>query len=660
MSPATSNRFLLAALLLAACDPPHQDRSTGAYALEHRDGDRKPDRRHHHREDCDDWGDRCDDDDDGAASAVIGPAGGQLRAGEVTVEVPPGALDAPISLAVAPAGRVSTPGLSPLTRVYRFLPEGLLFAKPVRVVFRLRRGVSTASVYWSRIGGNGFDSLGGTVVGRTVAAETPHFGLGFAGPAAATRTVVGSRVATYISATTRVSEPNPGAIAVEALVPDAAGNLVSFPATFGTGAAAGTFTIPGLPPGEVLIRAGSQYLLTDSAAPDLGFAAGGRRNPPPTLADPALATLLDVSLTGLDPWQEGDQLEMVGSENDDWEFNIEQTWAAMAPGDTAARFALDLAALQVGDNYVEGSKGDRVHFAQLSGAATASGVPYLRMSRFAQLAPFDTAPGSTTSVAAALQPMPPDRSIDLDYRAADFRAALVADGNPAMILDCPAGCSAAVLGQAGLASDGFYTANADLLFLQDATGASVRSGPMSYGSPAALGGTWGEIGFVSISARVENALPGLLPNLAANRTLINWVLDPAEMAAPTVLTPPLTLPVAVTVSSASGPLDLFAGGSGMGLTPTLSWSPPRVGTPDLYRVVVRRLGVSANGRRTTSTVVATLTTRHASLTLPPGILALGETYTFSVAATKGISPAAPLRTGLGVVQARTASGNFTP
>ena len=67
--------------------------------------------------------------------------------------------------------------------------------------------MSKGAIYWSRLGADGFDSIGGTIANGFISAEVPHFSLAVIGQATTTRTVIGVGQTTWISATSRVTEP---------------------------------------------------------------------------------------------------------------------------------------------------------------------------------------------------------------------------------------------------------------------------------------------------------------------------------------------------------------------------------------------------------------------------------------------------------------------
>jgi hypothetical protein len=187
---------------------------------------------------------------------------------------------------------------------------------------------------------------------------------------------------------------------------------------------------------------------------------------------------------------------------------------------------------------------------------------------------------------------------------------------------------------------------------------------MGYGDLTAVSpsGTWGVTAVANWSHGVPLKLPGTLGagfSQVANH--IGWITTPGALAAGPVL-PPITAPTAASVAGR----PLFDGGTGVGLTPALAWSPPRSGSPAHYRLDVFELSASKTNL-TALALVASFLTPHTGLTLPAGILVAGKSYAFSLEAVAGTSAAgvqqlavSPLRPGLDVAFAGVASGIFTP
>jgi hypothetical protein len=616
----------------------------------------------------------------GSVSRTIGIDGGRVCAPNgACIVVPPGALDAPTTLNIEQTTLAAPAGLGAITPVYRLSPEGKVFAKPVQAILPVPAGTTASSVYWTAAGSSAqFDPVGGVVVGAFAYAANVHFSLVFAGAVSPTRTITGNRVITYITATTRADVFTAPTVAVEALVDDGAGGLLPIPGTFQTdaaGAPSGVFTIPGVPNGYYLLHVGSQFFFTRTNAPDLGYAVPGHLTPPMQVNTGS--SLLDVSVSLGEPWQATDMLEFIGTENNMWDFNTER-FTSLLPGDTATRFTVGLeefnSALpswnfqQPLAPCLPGTPtgiwcGDRLHFAHLSTRTSANGIPYQQISEYAQFAPFTTVTGGTQALAATLVPLPITKVVDVDFRGADFRAAIVRDGNPVAEFgpDSWTGGFFDIVGQPGLASDGFYSANADMALFNDDVGANVRSGAFSYGSADSFGGNWGEYGLARWMGRVRLALPGAkpMPIWRALPSGFEWTDSLANMTVPAVVEPKVTMPTGITVTGASGPLNFFDGGTGIGQSPVVTWSPPLVGVPDVYCLTGYILSVQPNGL-TRYDRAWTIYTPFPRVKMIPGALQLGKTYVFTLAAQKKANQTAPFRTGLGDFSAGTPSGMFTP
>ena len=95
-------------------------------------------------------------------------------------------------------------------------------------------------------------------------------------------------------------------------------------------------------------------------------------------------------------------------------------------------------------------------------------------------------------------------------------------------------------------------------------------------------------------------------------------------------TNPITPLVGVVTNPTVKGVNFFKNYTGIGLTPTLSWAPPSVGTANFYNVTVSQL--VDNGGNTQINGLATLQTQSTSITIPPGLLSSGNAYVFSIAA----------------------------
>lgn len=107
-----------------------------------------------------------------------------------------------------------------------------------------------------------------------------------------------------------------------------------------------------------------------------------------------------------------------------------------------------------------------------------------------------------------------------------------------------------------------------------------------------------------------------------------------------------------------GPEETLAG---VGTTPTITFTAPAYGAPDVYSVIVRSIddvaGLEGVSERRT---VATIRTAFTSLTLPEGILEPGGHYYVAVAAEYGRELAGAMATSHEMYISRAITGVFTP
>ena len=575
------------------------------------------------------------------ATATIGVAGGTLTtASGLVLEVPFGALDGDTTLTVSTTDAVPPADIGAVSPVYEFTPDGIVFATPVKVTLPMPAGVTAASVYWSRLDGSGFDPIGGTIANGTITVETVHFSLAVIGAPSGTRTVTGVARDTWISATDRRTLPADLApSSLEALVSDGAGGFASIPGTY---AADGTFTIPGVPVGDYILHAqsGTSHLMivTDSNTPDLGRKHGGK--PMSERTPLTTSTVLDLTVDGLEPWEVGDSVELFSTQVDDWVFGVD-IGQAPAAGATSAALPVDMlfAANEFGPAAIDGAAGDVVTVAQLTARTSATGVRYQAMTRLANLSPTFALPdGATVPATVTLAPLLVNQSLSVDFRGTAFASAVGAYGHPSDRTCVACGGFVGALAQAGSAEDGFYTANADLMLMNDLdrNGSDLVSGALSYAPASALGGTWGELYHARWTRRHAYMLDGTSgPQFglggAFGATAIDWTTTKALIEAAPIV-PPMTPVQSATVNGVS----FFTGAASIGTTTTVTWTPPATGTPLFYQLRARELFVRPNGR-TGARLAATVSTRDTSFTFPPGILDPTRTYVFAISATASTS-----------------------
>ena len=586
------------------------------------------------------------------ASGMVGDEGGTIgEPGGPQIVVPPGALDtdtmitATATSEAAPSGAVSP--------VYRFEPEGVVFAVPITVRLPVSADVTTASMYWTKLGSETeFERIGGRVVAGAVEAEVVHFSGGYAGPNTGTRTLTGSAITSWGRTSGIINEPiDFTTTPVVALVADGSGGWTTIT---GTGTAAGTFSISGLPEGSVTLNIDNRYFVTAADAFDAGVVRAGR----PGLV-PSTSAQLNLNITNLEPWEEGDGIEILAPDADTWWFE-EQQHLTIAPGATTLtgvvsnQHALDCCGTA---NLIRGDLGDALFVGQLSARQTADAtpVPYHALTRVLTPAPFTQTQGGTNDITGTFSDV---------ATASTFTVSIDQPAYAQIVGYTPAAGYPTKLGpNAGAARVNFSIG----------TYVDVQGVP----GPDYLGMYTGSIDYALIHLPVDapstvatnlgyGQLPGWTTSLLA-RSLwgVRYWLPGTTFARGFQIGTSHTNLLPATGSQAVAPLlgpvenptingtSLFVQQADVPVTPHLAWQAPTVGTPTFYQVRFQRLHPSADGVSTQATLAAELYTTDTQLDVPPGALTAGP-YAVLITASTG-NPQTPTRFQYGTDSATVAS-----
>lgn len=585
-----------------------------------------------------------------SGAAKLDATGGAVAiAGGPRLELPPGALDGPVTVEVGQLPDPPPSGLGAVTAAYTFRPVRAVLATPARLVFPVPEGTTAASIYLQRLDGLDYDAIGGTIdpAAHTITAEVAYLAPVFVGAPSATRVVTVIAALTSVSPVDRHSEPRLFVRAPEAIVADGQGGHAVLP---GAAVADGawTYRIPGVPAGPYLLHQYDTYVETDASAVDLGMVTRGASVRYAQTRTGEASAIVDLSLSGLAPIEAlpylGTQLEAFTTDSALWRFELERG-STLAAGDVDGAIALELAPGLL----IEGSMGDRLFLAQVSTRTASNGLRYAALSRFGQAPAFDAVLGGHVAVSAELVE-PAHRTLGLDWPGAAWSEALARDGAPGNgCADRGAGfCdgSLELNAMAALPSDGFTGAPVGLLHLS----VDGHAGQLSYGDPD-LPGTWSRLGVLSWVASRQIMLPGATSSSTVYDR-ITWYPSAAALRGP--LPPPVTPPTSVRVAGN----DFFAGASGIGAAPTVTWAAPASGPAPVYRLTVASSG--------TTPPVATLTTAGTRLTLPASLLAAGKSYLLHLSACAPTGAGAMLRVtapdkqGADTACAGITSGVFTP
>jgi hypothetical protein len=469
-----------------------------------------------------------------------------------------------------------------------------------------------------------------------------------AGACVASQTVSGTRTVTSwpeSGAGTAVAAPDVSGATIEALVPDGKGGFVTYPGTFAQDGS-GSFSVPGVPSagGFWLVFVGGdgvKHVLDSPASPvDLGYDLLGR-------ADVALATAgtdADFVVTGFAP---GDLLEATSANAD---VHVQASVAAAAPSPTSVNW---FAAAGGAPAHLLGAADPLVvHQLSASTADTSAGLlPVFVASGAVSVSGTVMDPGVATTLFAELVPPTTIGSLAVDWRTSQFEA-LVAGMGPAGTAvsahTLSVGASAWLASTPGPVAQGAPTLA--VLSVAPATPDLTTSTAIGYAQflPAPLWSEWRE---VSMAAQTTYAY-----GTATALTEVASVVERVAMPGATPVQPALSPVQAPLVSG----LDALSPQTGVGLTPTLSWTAPASGTVTAYLVELRALG-AANGA-TVSTPVAAFTTTATSVAVPPSYLQPGGSYYARIEAiTMPVGgPSAPFRSAGTWSRASTLTAVFTP
>lgn len=581
----------------------------------------------------------------GAEGGTVGEPGGPQ------IDVPPGAVDGDTMITVTSSSEAAPSGA--VTPVYRFEPEGIVFAVPIKVRLPVPDGVTDASMYWTKLAApSEFERIGGHVTGSTIEAEVVHFSGGYAGPATGTRTLTGSAITSWGRTTGIINEPiDFTSTSVEALVPDGSGGYTTIA---GSGTAAGTFSIAGLPDGPVVLHVGTSYFVTAADTFDAGTVRSGR----PGL-EPSTSAKLNLNITNLEAWEDGDSIQILSPDADTWWFDEQQVLTPAVGTTTLTGLVSNQDAWDCcrSANLIRGDLGDAVFIGQLAMRQTTDATPitYRALTRMLKPSPITQTDNATTDITGAFADVSTQAtfSVSIDQPAFDqIVGYTTAAGYPTKL--GPNEPSA----QVGIAGTTFV----DIQGVPGPDYLGMYSGSIDYalielppGSPAtvATGLGYGELPGWTTSLLVRSQwymrywLPGT--------PYAQWVpvgtdhtnLLPASGSQS--LAPALGPVENPTINNSS----LFAQQANVPLTPHLAWQAPAVGTPTLYQVRFHRLFPSSDGTTTRASLTAQFFTADTQLDVPPGALTAGP-YAVLISASTG-NPQAPTKARYGVDATTVAS-----
>jgi len=451
-------------------------------------------------------------------------------------------------------------------------------------------------------------------------------------------TVTGSYAAHYHGSSNESSLPADlsGAV-VAAWVPLGDGE---FERIDGQGFATGRFEIADVPEQRVYIQLGPYFVATDARDVDFGYDLDGR-------ADTAYApsgTTLRADVANLAPWTNADDL-LLSAPSRGFEFPLEYLSTPAIP--VGATDLVDLACDWQGMPMLDTS--DAVTVYQYE-AISAGSTDFVRPTRMAELAPLAMIAGDVTDVSATMTPLTIDHTYHLEWNAAAY-AGLADEVYPlgfALWSETSLG-----LARGGTDPRWLFTFSAPQLAWAFYVYPLISlNSTIAYADP--FPAEWTRVVYASTTFGVDAQVDGADPTTLFADVIYAVDLDSYGNGPVTVKVGPAG-PIWIGELPADGPR------SGVGLTPQLTWHPPGIGAATGYDVRVYRLFV--NGSRTDYEYETLFFTAEREITMPPGVLAKGQTYAFQVTAVwapEGDVTTRPMRASLPYAMAQAWTGPMEP
>jgi hypothetical protein len=413
-----------------------------------------------------------------------------------------------------------------------------------------------------------------------------------------TRTVSGTEIGRYKNGPVPVDLST---TTIGAFTPNGAGGYTFLT---GSGTSGGTFTIANVPNGFYLLQLGAHYLWTKNTVVDADTSLAFRSD----IVQADQNTTVTFDLTNLSAWQDTDFFE-IGCPNNNTIDNFVGTVGEKTFTGT----------FQYYGGLSAGSEGDQYYVIQLI-TQNVGGLPFIAAGRYMAPPKFTQAQGSDTKINGRLRTIAQNKVFEANINGADL-ATQALKANPKAVLDATV---IALDAFPGNLETGESTSTPDLVGYDFGSSALITTngdlGQVLYGNP--FSSKWHLFDVYVWQAYTNYTAPG-----ATNSTPIFTLAGGHSTTLPTP-TSPITPVIDVLNSPSINHKNFFADRTGVGMTPTLRWSPPSLGTTTYYSVEIFQL--ANNGGNTTKALIATLDTPRTSLLIPQGLLTAGQAYVFRI------------------------------
>lgn len=450
-------------------------------------------------------------------------------------------------------------------------------------------------------------TAGGAAGGATAGGTAGGSGAGGAGAGGASPDITGTSIANFFLAngTTATVGLNLTTLPIEAYVR----NGTAYTVIPGTGQVNGTFTIPNVPVGTVLIRMGRVFLETTSRTVAFPAFEVGR----PAAATATVDTPINVALAGLQPWAAGqDQLVWFSPNLGNTFYNF----PLVSPPPTGAVTTTMAANFPNGLELVNQAQGDTTWALQLRVSVDA-GVVGGQVIAASQLPPFTQVNGQPTSLSATMVTPPalPTVTQSLNWNLNAFSA---------LQAQLPPGLNP----RGGLIVFPFPATpprEVNTVQMWFAELSPALSPPTSLTVATPFPSTWSNFGRVYFVVDTSRQVAGTTGPVALSSGLGHTDVLTTLTSSP--ITPRLGPPGGLTLNGTPFISDRPAAGT----TLTFGWTPPTLGTVTTYYVDLYRL-TTAPGAATSIAERFTFSTASTTLTIPSGLVIAGQPYVVEVSA----------------------------
>ncbi len=406
----------------------------------------------------------------------------------------------------------------------------------------------------------------------------------------------------------------------------------------------GTFVIPNVPEVPYALRfvefVGAsvlppRYVMNAPREIDLGRVFVGRAD---AIAIETTPTDLAVTATGLAPWTSGDILEIFSLGSGSAGELVPTT--KMYPMDGAGslnKYRVDTSKL-LRATLVDGDKGDKATLTQLAGTADLT-APYHSVRKKFDAPSFSQIDGVLTNVAGAFADVP-QKDIAIGIDTAAFYA-FVDDVHSAADI---AGKNIRLIAEpGGERASASITPN---LLICEALPNGTLPASFAYGNP--FPSTWAEV----ISADLSFSMTHMAPTGVPKSTIVTIGQSGPASSFTSPAMPLISPPRDIKVNDQPAQDTL----SGIGFSPTITFTPPSLGTPAVYIIAIRRLDPGGSTTRTT----AIFSTTETTLRIPEGLLDFGYYYYLRISVRANFDITHPFKSGTTNAYAAALTGVLTP